>query len=64
MSLAPYQQRVVDEYEELIAKTERLSAFLAAPPVALDSQQGHLMHAQLHAMQAYGYILSCRIGAF
>ena len=63
--MQPHQQRVVDEYESLIAKTSALNKFLDTPPYThLDDQEKTRLVQQLEVMERYAQILSERIGAF
>lgn len=62
MSLLPYQQRVVEEYEELVKKTLALGEFRQSLAHAvLDKVEQHLLDDQWKYMNQYGYVLSGRI---
>ncbi len=63
--MAPHQQRVVDEYNELFEKTTKLGVFFGSPIFAkLGVREQALLNRQWRAMQEYGLILSERIAAF
>lgn len=61
-----YQQRVVDEQNELQDKATKLDEFIKTSPAfaSLNCTQRGLLKAQLGAMHAYGEILALRVAAF
>lgn len=65
-SLAPHQQRVVDEKNELDAKREKLSLFISLSPVVktLDPLDLRLLINQERVMIEYSAILALRIERF
>lgn len=65
MSLLPYQQRVVEEYEELEKKTRALGNFRQSIAHAvLDKDEQDRLSEQWKVMNQYGLILSQRIAAW
>lgn len=65
MTLLPHQQRVVEESDQLLARLQKLTAFLSTPTFdALPKAERHLLVAQHTAMTQYGVILHERIAAF
>lgn len=63
--LAPYQQRVVVECEQLHEKIIKLSTFLSQSPAPqLSSEDVYDLHQQLGAMQEYLIVLRRRIRRF
>ena len=63
--LAPYQQRVVDEYDELFIKTTALRIFFGNDTFQrLDAAEQDRLNRQWKAMQKYGEVLAERIAAF
>ena len=65
MPLQPYQQRVIEEMNDLNAKIERLKAFADSTEfAALDAVDSGLLIAQCEAMSAYSTILGLRIIRF
>lgn len=63
--LAPYQQRVVVECEELGEKIAKLSAFLSQSPAPqLSSEDVYDLNKQLEAMGEYLTVLRRRIERF
>lgn len=64
-ALAPHQQRVVDEKQELDVKRTALERFLGGSffPM-LPAEEQHRLHAQSDAMKVYSEILGMRIAAF
>lgn len=63
--LEPYQQRVVDENEELKEKIDKLQAFMLSPKwKELQAIDQYLLSSQLQVMQAYSQILFQRITRF
>jgi len=64
-NMQPHQQRVVTEYEELLAKTLALGSFFDNPIFAkLDAAERDRLERQWKLMQQYGQVLSERIAAF
>jgi hypothetical protein len=63
--MRPYQQRVVDEKQELDGRIEKLMAFLSSGLFSMlgEGEQSRL-RIQLHAMQTYGAVLGERIVHF
>ena len=65
MTLAPHQQRVVEEKRDLDEKIHKLTAFLASAKSAQVSLvEVRLMHEQLTHMLQYARVLQLRIRAF
>lgn len=63
--LLPYQQRVVEELEELKTKIESLTVFTTTRTFAeLSASDRNLLSTQLSAMKTYGYVLELRIAKF
>lgn len=63
--LEPYQQRVVDENEELKEKIDKLQAFMLSPKwKELQAIDQYLLSSQLQVMQTYSQILFQRITRF
>lgn len=63
--LLPYQQRVVDELEDLKIKIESLTVFTTTRTFAeLSTSERNLLSTQLSAMKTYGYVLELRIAKF
>ncbi|MPS99508.1 MAG: hypothetical protein E2581_13545 [Pseudomonas sp.] len=63
--LAPHQQRVVDEKQELDEKREKLGAFKNTDLFAsLPWQEQERLNTQAHVMTMYSAILGARIAAF
>lgn len=63
--LAPHQQRMVVECEQLNEKIVKLSAFLSQSPAPqLSSEDVYDLHQQLGAMQEYLIVLRRRISRF
>ena len=63
--LLPYQQRVVDELEDLKTKIESLTVFTTTRTFAeLSASERNLLSTQLSAMKTYGYVLELRIAKF
>ena len=63
--MEPYQQRVVDEKEELDGRRLKLIAFVSGPKfesVPIDEQER--MHEQIACMSEYSDVLRRRIEAF
>jgi hypothetical protein len=64
-SLAPYQQRVVDERHELDEKRRKLAAFVETPTFhALPADEQTRMLLQAHFMELYSWTLGERIQHF
>ena len=64
-TLAPHQQRVVTERDELAERLAKLMAFLQAPVFAgLDAAERVRMRSQAHHMNGYLAMLNERIEAF
>ena len=65
MSMAPHQQRVVDEARELNDKLDKLNAFFGNPVFAsLNADEQERMKRQAAAMTDYSRVLAERISAF
>lgn len=63
--MQPYQQRVVEEQEELDIKRDRLRAFFGTDLYReLDPAEQSRLNRQLEAMTLYSNILAERIAAF
>ena len=63
--MAPHQQRVVDEQDELNDKLQKLNAFFGTAIFAgLDSAEQARLKKQAGVMQEYSDILGERIAAF
>lgn len=63
--LLPYQQRVVEELEDLKTKIESLTVFTTTRTFAeLSTSERNLLSIQLSAMKTYGYVLELRIEKF
>lgn len=63
--LLPYQQRVVEELEDLKIKIGNLTVFTTTRTFAeLSSSERNLLSTQLSAMKTYGYVLELRIAKF
>jgi hypothetical protein len=63
--MQPYQQRVVDEQEDLDSKRDRLRAFFGTDLYReLDPAEQSRLNRQLEAMTLYSNILAERIAAF
>jgi hypothetical protein len=60
--LIDYQQRVVDEYTELMVKINKLETFLSSKPENVEDLE--LLNLQLTAMKTYANILAHRINNF
>lgn len=62
MNLQPYQQRVFDEYKDLMAKKDKLVDFIITPVfAALPVIERHLLDRQLMAMSEYRDVLVLRL---
>lgn len=63
--LLPYQQRVVEELEDLKIKIGNLTVFTTTRTFAeLPASERNLLSTQLSAMKTYGYVLELRIAMF
>ncbi len=63
--MQPYQQRVVDEKNDLDSKRDRLRAFFGTDLYReLDPTEQSRLNRQLEAMTLYSNILAERIAAF
>lgn len=63
--MEPYQQRVIEERDALLAKTTALAAFLASSRAdALAPDEAKRMARQRRLMAEYGQVLDERIAAF
>lgn len=63
--LLPYQQRVVEELEDLKIKIGNLTVFTTTRTFAeLSASERNLLSTQLSAMKTYGYVLELRIAKF
>lgn len=64
--MAPHQQRVVDEKEELDKKATALSAFIGTNQIfeTLDPAEQERLKEQNDVMWQYSEILGARIAAF
>jgi hypothetical protein len=63
--MQPFQQRVIDEKEELDSKRDRLRAFFGTDLYReLDPAEQSRLNRQLEAMTLYSNILAERIAAF
>jgi hypothetical protein len=63
--LAPYQQRLLNEYDELFIKTTGLGMFFGSREfLNLDSAEQDRLNRQWKIMQKYGEVLAERIAAF
>ncbi|MCA7945580.1 crAss001_48 related protein [Burkholderia vietnamiensis] len=64
-TLAPHQQRVVDERAELDERLKKLIQFSGGPVFAgLPEEERFRLNAQMQAMALYSVILGDRIAAF
>ena len=63
--MKPYQQRVVEEKEQLDEKKNKLGEFLESDEFkAVDSDEQHRLTRQHQVMGEYSKILGERIGSF
>jgi hypothetical protein len=63
--MAPHQQRVIDEHQELTDKLDKLNSFFSNPVFqGLDAAEQDRMRRQASAMQEYADVLVERINAF
>lgn len=63
--LAPYQQRVVDERQELEARLDKLRAFLKTETcLQMPFKERNLLAMQVRVMAEYSEILASRIDLF
>ena len=64
-TLAPHQQRVVTERDELAERLEKLLSFLQTPTfIGLDQSERIRLRLQAHHMQGYMSVLGERVEAF
>lgn len=64
-TLQPFQQRVVEEREDLRERTEKLLAFIDSPAFAkVGRSEQHRMRLQASSMTEYGNVLADRIAHF
>jgi len=65
MTIAPHQQRVIDEKRDLDERLEKLTAFYSTPIFhgLAESEQSRLLRQGV-AMRTYSEILAERIAAF
>ena len=66
VKMQPHQQRVVDEYNELVEKTSKLGAFILDNPIyrSLEEDEQKDMKVQYDAMCVYTDALKRRINRF
>ena len=66
VNLQPHQQRVVEEYNELVEKTSKLGAFILDNPIyrSLEEVEQEDMKKQYDAMCIYCDALESRIKRF
>jgi hypothetical protein len=62
--MQPYQQRVIQENDELLLKINALNDFLSRDDSTASPEEYTRMTRQLAAMREYAYILAERIEAF
>lgn len=63
--LAPHQQRVVEERDELLDKLRKLQHFMSTQMwTTLPDAEAHRLVLQKHFMEGYVAVLGQRIGAF
>ena len=64
--MQPHQQRVVDEKTELVAKIDKLKAFIMESPIfkTLPADEQKRLNRQYGVMLEYANILKTRIDAF
>lgn len=63
--MQPYQQRVVDEHDELNTKVGKLTDFLESDQFdTVDPEEQHRLVQQLFVMELYLDILTQRVKAF
>ena len=65
-TMQPHQQRVVDEKTELVAKIDKLKAFIMESPIfkTLPADEQKRLNRQYDVMLEYANILKTRIDAF
>jgi hypothetical protein len=64
-TLLPYQQRVIEERDDLDCKINSLSIFISSPEFDETSHaEQDRLYRQLESMESYLYILNERIEAF
>ena len=66
VKMQPHQQRVVEEYNELVEKTSKLGAFILDNPIyrSLEEDEQKDMKVQYDAMCVYTDALERRINRF
>ena len=66
IKMQPHQQRIVDEYNELVEKTSKLGAFILDNPIyrSLEEDEQKDMKVQYDAMCVYTDALERRINRF
>ena len=66
VKMQPHQQKVVDEYNELVEKTSKLGAFILDNPIyrSLEEDEQKDMKVQYDAMCVYTDALERRINRF
>lgn len=63
--LAPHQQRVVEERDELLDRLRKLQHFMSTQTwVGLPTEEAHRLVLQKHFMEGYVAVLGQRIMAF
>lgn len=63
--MKPHEERVIAEWDDVLAKADKLDAFLGTSTFdALDDANRNLLAAQLGTMYAYANILEARINLF
>jgi len=63
--MKPHEKRVLEEYEELNERTEKLIAFTKGDEFTEVSHcQSGLLYAQVHTMMAYRSLLISRLADF
>jgi hypothetical protein len=62
--MKPHQQRVIDERDELITRTEKLAAFLDAGLVEVSEDERQRLILQLQIMKSLVTVLQWRISNF
>ncbi len=64
-TMQPYQQRVIEEEEELESKLGKLMIFIKSDQCScLPIEQQDLLNMQYYAMEPYSHVLSLRIKSF
>lgn len=64
MKPLPYQERIVEEKEQLEDRLSKLKKFLAVPPISITRDQQDDLIEQKCAMSLYLAILNRRISKF